>query len=243
MDFMKNMIRRSGPQNPLFCGAAFFAAIVFSLIGCGEGFGANRYFEFDGASGTITGYDNDGPRDVTLPSSIDGIKVTAVGNNAFRGKRLTGLSILAGVIVIGEGAFADNRLASLVIFDCVADIGTSAFENNRLETLAIPDTVIRIGQNAFKNNRLTNVVIGSRVVYIEREAFSGNQLNSIVIPNSVANIGESAFSGNPLTSITIGANKDYASTIFPNFGAAYNNYYNKQAGTYAQVSGGRWQKQ
>jgi hypothetical protein len=72
---MKDIISRSWPQSLRFCAISFAAAFVFSFGGCG-------YFEFDGA-GTITGYDEDGPKDVTLPSTIDGIKVTAIGRNTF----------------------------------------------------------------------------------------------------------------------------------------------------------------
>jgi hypothetical protein len=238
---MKNMINRSGPQSLRFCSIAFAAIITFSLNGCGEGLGVN-YFEFDSMSGTITGYSTDGPRNITLPSSIDGVRVTAVGKNAFRGKQLTGISIFTGVITIGEGAFADNQLTSVTILDCVAIIGVSAFENNLLETLTLPNSILSIREKAFKNNSLTNVVIGRKVIYIEEGAFAENKLTDITIPDSVDNVEKDAFSGNSLTSITIGQNKNYAFNIIPNFGTVYNNN-GKQAGTYTQFDSATWIKQ
>ena len=242
---MKNMIDRSRPQIIRLCVIASAAIIVFSLIGCGDGLGGvgNSYFEFDGA-GTITGYDDDGPRDVTLPSTLDGIKVTAVGKNAFRGKQLTGVSILTSITTIGEGAFAENQLTRVTLWDSVITIGAGAFADNRLETLTIPDSVTTIGKEAFANNRLTAVAIGSGVITIGEEAFAVNQLTSVDIPDSVTGIGEDAFSGNQLTSITIGANKSYASNIVPNFGTAYNGD-GKQAGTYTRPNSGvdTWTKQ
>jgi hypothetical protein len=238
---MKNTVNRSGPQSLRLCAAAFAVIITLSLNGCGEGLDVN-YFEFDSASGTITGYSSDGPRNVTLPSSIDGVRVTAVGKNAFRGKQLTGVSIFTGVITIGEGAFADNQLTGLTMLDSVTIIGVSAFENNPLETLVLPNSIVTIREKAFKNNRLTNLIIGSKVVYIEEGAFAENKLTGITIPDSVDNIEKDAFSGNPLTSVTIGQNKNYASNIVPNFGTVYNNN-GKQAGTYTQLDSAAWIKQ
>lgn len=241
---MRNMINRSGPQSPRLCGIAFAAVIVFSLLGCEDDsdVGGNSYFEFDRESGTITGYDDDGPKNVTLPSSIDGIKVTAIGKNAFRGKQLTRVSILTGITTIGEGAFAENKLTGAIMYDCVITIGASAFEDNRLETLTIPNSVVIIGDKAFEDNRLTGVTIGNSVESIGKEAFAVNKLSSVTIPNSVSGIGEDAFSGNSLTAVTIGPNKNYASNIVPNFGTAYNSN-GKQAGTYTYVGSDTWAKQ
>ena len=237
---MKNIIKRSSPQRPGLCAISFVAAVVFSLAGCEDGPDSGGYFEFDGA-GTITGYDDDGPKNVTLPSTIDGVKVTAVGKNAFRGKQLTEVNILTGVTTIGEGAFSENELTSLTMLDCVVNIRASAFKENRLKTAAIPNSVIIIGEGAFANNWLTSVTIGSGVTSIGEGAFSGNKLDGIAIPNSVTGIGKDAFSGNPLTSVTIGASKDYASNIVPNFGTAYNGN-GKQAGTYL-FDNDTWTKQ
>lgn len=242
---MKNMINWLEPQSRRFCGIAFAAIIMFFLAGCGDGSGggSNNYFEFDSASRTIIGYDDDGPKNVTLPSTIDGIRVTAVGKNAFRDKQLTGVSILTGIITIGEGAFAENKLTSVTLLDSVITIGVSAFKDNQLETVAIPNSVIIIGNEAFANNHLSVVIIGNSVTSIGNEAFAVNQqLDSIVIPNNVTGIGEDAFSGSPLTRVTIGPNKNYALNIVPNFGTVYNNN-GKQAGTYTWVDSSTWTKQ
>jgi hypothetical protein len=234
---MKN--NRLGPQSPGL--RAFAAAIVISLAGCGEVPGGTGYFEFDAPSGTVTGYDDDGPKDVTLPSDIDGIRVTAVGKNAFRGKQLTGVSIFTGITVIGEGAFADNKLTSVILEGVISIIKEGAFEDNRLETLVIPGSVIAIGERAFADNRLTDVTIGGEVVSIGNGAFAVNQLSGIVIPGSVTAIGEGAFSGNPLIMVTLGPNKDYASKIVPDFGKVYDGL-GKQAGVYVCLDN-VWTKQ
>jgi len=241
---MKNMINWLGPQSFRFYAIALAAIIVFSLACCGEGFssGNNGHFTFDSESGTIIGYDDSGPKNVTIPSAINDIKVTAIGKNAFRGKQLTSVSILTSITSIGEGAFADNQLTNVTMLDSVIIIGVSAFEYNQLETITLPNSAIIIGDTAFAYNRLTSVTIGSSVASIGREAFAVNQLSSIEIPNNVSSILEDAFSGNSLTSVTIGPNKNYASNIVPNFGTVYNDN-GKQAGTYTRVDSSTWTKQ
>jgi hypothetical protein len=239
------MINWLGQQSLRLYAIVFAAVIVFFLVGCGYGLdvGSTSYFEFDSASGTIIGYDDDGPKNVTFPSTIGGIKVSAIGKNAFRGKQLTGVSILTSITTIGEGAFAENKLTSVIILDSVITIGVSAFEDNQLETVTIPNSVIIIGEKAFTNNRLTGIIIGGNVTIIGDEAFAVNRLSGIDIPDSVTGIGKDAFSGNPLISVTIGPNKSYASNIVPNFGTAYNDN-GKQAGRYTRVdSSGTWIKQ
>jgi hypothetical protein len=242
--YMKNMINWLGPQSRGLCVVAFAAVIVFSLAGCGDVAGGRNYFEFDSASGTITGYDNNGPKNVTLPSSIGGINVTAVGKNAFRDKQLTGVSILTSITTIGEGAFADNKITSLTMLDSVTTIGINAFANNRLTDVIIPNSVISIRERAFANNLLTGVTIGSSVNIIGVRAFFGNQLSSVVIPGNVDYIESDAFTGNPLLSITIGVDKSYAANIVPDFGPVYVNTYGKQAGTYTrpETSSNAWTK-
>jgi uncharacterized protein YejL (UPF0352 family) len=239
---MKNLSKYLKLQNWRLC--SIILAIVFSFFSCNISSGNiddDSYFEFDSESGTITGYSDDGPKNVTLPSSINGVRVTAVGKNAFRGKALTNVSILTGVTTIGEGAFAENELTDILILDCVITIGESAFEDNQLETVELPDSVIIVEERAFSNNDLSSIVFGNNITNIGQEAFAINLLSSITIPNSVAVIENDAFSGNSLTSVSIGSNKTYASNIVPNFGTVYNDN-GKQAGTYTVIDG-TWRKQ
>ncbi|MDR2596943.1 MAG: hypothetical protein LBC76_06440, partial [Treponema sp.] len=86
---MKNMLRWLG---------IIVLVTGFYLAGCGSSLGGSSdNFEFDSDSGTITGYDNNATKHVTLPSTIDGIRVTAIGKNAFRGKRLISVTNLANI--------------------------------------------------------------------------------------------------------------------------------------------------
>ena len=135
----------------------------------------------EGKTFLITKYINNDILDVVIPSDINGKKVVAIGNDAFRNLGLT----------------------NIVIPNSITNIGISAFRENYLTSVTIPNSVTSIGDYAFGENQLTNIIIPSSVTSIEPYAFSGNKLTSVIIPNSVTSIGVYAFKDNQLTSVTI----------------------------------------
>ena len=134
---------------------------------------------------TITDYDPSGGTDVVIPSTINGLSVTAINYCAFCSKQLT----------------------SVIIPSSVTSIGTYAFSSNQLTSVVIPSSVTTICNTAFAYNQLTSVVIPSSVTTIDAAAFYQNQLTSVTIPSSVMTIGNNAFYGDPshrkFTSVTI----------------------------------------
>ena len=137
--------------------------------------------------------------DVVIPSSINGISVTAIGDGAFAENNLTSVVIPDGVTTIRDYAFYSNNLTSVVIPDSVTTIGNYAFYYNNLTSVVIPDSVTTIGEAAFEFNDLTSVVIPNSVTTIGSGAFRNNNLTSVVIPDSVTEIGGSAFNNNQLS--------------------------------------------
>ena len=125
----------------------------------------------EGKTFLITKYINNDILDVVIPSDINGKKVVAIGNDAFRNLGLT----------------------NIVIPNSITNIGISAFRQNKLTSVTIPDSVTSIGDYAFKNNQLTSVTIPDSVTSIGVYAFKDNQLTSVTIPNSVTSIGGGAF--------------------------------------------------
>ena len=187
-----------------------------------------EYFTFDASTGTITGYNKTGGRDVVIPETIGGVTVNAIGGYAFDIEEfeMTSVVIPNTVTSIGNYAFQNNRFTSVAIPDSVNRIGNYAFSGCSINTLTLPDTVETIGSGAFKYNNLTEVNIPDSLEYINSDLFQGNQLTSInipegtgwyiggdafsdndltsvIIPYGVTQIGSSAFSGNNLTSISI----------------------------------------
>lgn len=133
----------------------------------------------------------------TIPSSIKGYRVTA----------------------IGWFALADcTGLTSVTIPDSVRAIGTCAFKGcTGLTSVTIPDSVRAIGAATFSGcTNLTSVIIHDGVTTIGFGMFGGcTSLTSVTIPDSVTKIENFAFEGcTSLTSVTI---PDSVTTI--NFGA------------------------
>jgi formylglycine-generating enzyme required for sulfatase activity len=158
---------------------------------------------------TITGYYGDGGA-VTIPSVINNLPVTSIGNyafNAYEGPSITitSVAIPNSVTNIGSGAFAFlTNLTSVTIGNSVTSIGDSAFAGTSLTSVAIPNSVKSIGSGAFESTSLTDVAIGTSVTSIGDTAFAGTSLTSVAIPNSVTSIGSSAFEGTSLTDVAIG---------------------------------------
>jgi len=190
-------------------------------------------FVFDSTTGTITGYLGT-DTDIIIPSTINGVDVTSIGDYAFYdrtndvGVGLTSVVIPNSVTSIGKSAFRVNNLTSITIPNSVTSISSHVFYGNKLNHAVIPNSVTSIGTYAFHYNEITSVVIPNNIAVlsnyvfcknkisgiiipnnitsIELAALADNQLTNIVVPNSVTTIGESAFKTNQLTSAIIGNN-------------------------------------
>ena len=153
--------------------------------------------------------------DVIIPSEINGVTVTALGDWSFHSYNLTSVTIPDSVTTIGKYAFAINKLTNITIPNSVTTIGYAAFNNNNLTSIVIPESVTSIGGpvvNGSKN--LTNITVSpNNKVYDSRDnsnsiiETSSNKLiqgcKTTIIPNTVTGIGDSAFWSHSLTSITI----------------------------------------
>lgn len=170
---------------------------------------ANFDNTFVTSAGVITGVTNYAKKNATeliIPSEIDGVKITGIGDSAFSFcTSLTSVTIADGATSIGNSAFSFcTSLASVVIPISVKSIGSSAFSDcTSLASVVIPNSVTTIGRFAFSGCRsLTSVTIGNKVESIGDSAFQNcTSLTSIVIPNSVTSIGVYAF--HACTSLTI----------------------------------------
>jgi hypothetical protein len=157
---------------------------------------------FDGYAGP--------PWDVTIPTNINGLLVTRIGDSAFINRiSLTNLTIPGSVTSIGDGAFEFClNLTSVTISNGVTDIGNDAFEFcSSLAGVMIPASVTNIGADVFSycqsltaitvdtNNSfyssadgvLFDVSQGTLVEYPDGLA------GSYTIPDGVTNIAEDAF--------------------------------------------------
>lgn len=160
---------------------------------------------------------------LTIPSTIDGMKVIEIGLSAFSGKtKLTSVVIPEGVKSIGNTAFNGcENLASITIPYSVSSIGAYAFQSTKWQTtmrsknplvvvngilvdgykasgqVTIPSDVHTIGDSAFKFCAgITGVVIPASVTYIGDYAFDGcDNLKSVTLPSGITRVGDWTFGG------------------------------------------------
>ena len=162
----------------------------------------SKYFTFDVETGTITGYSDDGPKNLVIPSTIKGVEVKA----------------------IGESAFANKELNSVTFPESLTTIDVSSFQSNNLTTINIPKNVTYIGENAFLDNPLTNIndetgndfnwvnITGKDDITIKVPLKEPNNKNIIAIYQYNQNKNSSHFcvTGEESTCEQIGAQETYA---------------------------------
>ena len=137
----------------------------------------NTYsYSKDGTSATIRGIAALANTDCVLPSTINGLRVTAIAENAFEGQdRVTTLVIPDSVVTVGQIAFAGmtslvsahwpetyvgifpdsvfwgcTSLTDINIPDGITQLGGWCFYNcSALETVTIPESLTSIGKYCF----------------------------------------------------------------------------------------------
>ena len=167
----------------------------------------------------ITRYLGTSP-DVTIPATLDGRPVTAIGDYAFYAAYiLQHLNIPEGVTSIGTSAFgfceslievhlpntlisvgdyafsACTALMSIELPDGLREIGKKAFDFSlSLQAISIPGSVERIGESAFNACYcLRNITLGNGVKSIGLNAFYGTPWETLSIGEGATRIGKLAF--------------------------------------------------
>ncbi|MBU5335010.1 leucine-rich repeat domain-containing protein [Intestinibacter bartlettii] len=146
---------------------------------------------------TIKGYEGS-ETDITIPSEIDGHKVTKIGEAAFDGNEdITSVEIPDSITTIESYAFYNSTsLESVSIPESVTTIGEGAFANcTSLTTVNLPSKLTTISYGLFAScSSLTEIEIPKNVTSIEGYAFyTCTSLKDINIPEGVTSIGEAAF--------------------------------------------------
>lgn len=170
--------------------------------------GDYTYTVTDGEA-TITACKSSISGKITIPSTLGGYPVTAIGNGAFYGKeKLTGVTIGSNIKAIKVNAFAYcSNLGSVTIKNGVKKMGANVFkECDALKTITIPDSVTDMGFGVFEHcSNLTTAVISDNVTIIPFSTFeSCIELTSVTLGEGVATIEEGAFNScYKLASVTI----------------------------------------
>ena len=175
-----------------------FAGMTFS-VGA-ETSGDYEYELLDDGTVCITKY-NGSDADVTIPSEIDGKKVTVIGSDLFRGcAELTSISMPDGIICVGERAFQScGNLVSVEMqdSDSVITIGMIAFEGCAFKELTIPEGVESLRYFAVGHcENLESITLPKSLKFLGERALCGDiSLKEINIPEKLWNIGYGAFEG------------------------------------------------
>ena len=94
----------------------------------------------------------DGSEELTVPDTVDGMPVTAIGDHCFSNcSSLTTVILPDGITTIGEEAFFGcTSMRGIFLPEGVTQIGENAFLRcSALEAICIPSTVEAIGEGAF----------------------------------------------------------------------------------------------
>jgi len=161
---------------------------------------------------TITNYKGSA-KDVVIPGTLYGIRVTAIGREAFQNKGLTSVVIPNTVVTIGEDAFnnmwswkgASNNFTEVIIPNSVTTIGSSAFYECGITKLSLGTGVQNIYYQAFSYNKISELTLPASLKIIGDYAFIRNQIKSLTIPNGVTLVSMRAFTDNPLETLVIPA--------------------------------------
>lgn len=112
--------------------------------------------------------------EISVPSEIDGKKVTELGNEAFKGTDITGIDIPDTVTSIGDYCFMDcSALTSVLLPESVTELGESAFVNcTSLKEVNIPEKVTELKNSVFNSCAIVSITIPDGVERIENCAFA-----------------------------------------------------------------------
>ena len=173
--------------------------------GCLEYINYGDYIEISGCDDYVT--------DVVIPSEIDGVPVTSIGDSTFSNcSSLTLIEIPNSVTNIGtDSVISCSSLTSINVSENNSYYSSEngvlfnkdkteliKYPNGKTETeYIIPDSVTSIGGSTFiECTNLTSITIPNSVTEIGDSAFMFcGVLKEINIPDSVTEIGNSAFMG------------------------------------------------
>ncbi|MBI5686490.1 MAG: leucine-rich repeat protein, partial [Verrucomicrobia bacterium] len=182
--------------------ALCLALLGFLLLSTPLAVSAEQYFgDFayvtNAAGVIITRYIADGYT-VGIPSTINGLPVTSIGNYAFMSRfNLRSVSIPDSVTSIGGAVFQEcPKLSSVTIPNSVTNMGWGMFAYcTGLSSITIGTNVTSIGDITFLGcYSLSTITIPNSVTSIGDRAFQGcSRLNDVTVGNSVTNIGLNAF--------------------------------------------------
>lgn len=149
---------------------------------------------------------------LTIPDTIVGYPVVAIGVSAFEGPRTDILRVefpntLTSIAIL---AFKNCNALTRVVFSntILATINDKAFELCPITSLLFPSTLTYIGVGVFNLcTSLTSVILSNTsLTFIGNGAFAYCPFTSVTLPNTLISIDNFAFFNGQFTSITLPKN-------------------------------------
>lgn len=175
----------------------------------------------DGETCTITDCNRGGTGTLVVPDTVDGYKVTIIGQGAFAGSQYKSIQLPENLVEIRYAAFAESAIEEIEIPDSVATIYSSAFINcakltkavlssglkeissslfkydDQLKEVVIPEGIQSVNSDAFREcNGLTEVTLPDSITYMDGYVFRNcENLTSVKLPKNLESIGSETFYG------------------------------------------------
>ena len=158
------------------------------------------WFDFDAATGTITGY-MEYHAFLEIPESIGGVAVKAIGEKAFESDySIYGITFPEGLERIEAGAFSRDSSLSYVKFpSSLKSIGDEAFFNTLIRQIVWSEGLETIGAKAFQYDQSGDLTLPSTVKRIGDSAFESAGCSELYLSGAVEHIGSRAFAETPLS--------------------------------------------
>lgn len=157
----------------------------YSAWGFSEISAISEQTEWQHSGGTITGYTGTSI-DPVIPEFIGTEKITAIGQEAFKGNTdISSIVLPASVTDIGKGAFSGcTNLGKITINGALTMVAEETFKGcTALKSIQLPDEVETIEAYAFQNSGLVEFTVPPSLKVSQQAAFENTGIKTIDCPS------------------------------------------------------------
>ena len=125
----------------------------------------------------------------TIPAGV-----TAIGDYAFAGSKVSKVVFNDDITSMGVGAFKNSEVSEIDFADsAVKEIPESAFENSNVTAIELPNSVTKLGAKAFKDSAISSFKADG-LLSIDNNAFENCMaLQSITLAEGIKEMGDYVF--------------------------------------------------
>lgn len=216
--------------------AIFLTLVLFSQctipVLADFGDGLDDYLYSTGSSGvTLTKYFGEGESTLVLPTEVEGLPVTRIGEKCFEDHNEIEAVVLPETLkVIGYRAFYGcSKLSDMNVPNTLEQTGGWALAHTAFTSFAFPEGFDSLGYGTFYgSSKLETVILPEGVDSIGENTFRGcGKLQSVTIPCADIEINIKGFEENSKVTI-IGVPGSYAEKYAKAIGIGFEEYHKKE---------------